>query len=112
MNKQQLIGKLTQFKQQHLLDFFDGLSASDQNQLVQDIESIDFASVCKSFEKCDPRNAKPHESIDNLLMPLTPDVHQSITRTAPEVLAKFRDYGSYGYSGWRNFLIFFFAAQD
>lgn len=85
--------ELSKFSQEHLLDFFDNVTDQQQDQLLEDIQSICLPEVCDAFERSNPKNATEQEAIDHLLEPLHPDIHQSIARTSPEELEQFRDIG-------------------
>lgn len=85
--------ELAKFGQQHLLDFYHHLSDEQQDLLLKDIESIDLREVSDAFERSNPKNATEQEAIDDLLEPLNADIHQSIARTSPEELARYREIG-------------------
>lgn len=93
IEKNHILLELSKFNQDHLLDFFDNATDQQQDQLLKDIQSICLTEVCDAFEKSNPKNATEQEAIDHLLEPLHPDIHQSVARTSPEELKRFRDIG-------------------
>lgn len=93
IQKEVLQQKLAKYDQSHLLRFFNQLTPVEQNELVQDIESVDFENVCAAFKQSDPRNVSSSESIDQFLEPLTADTHQSLARTSSDELKKYRELG-------------------
>lgn len=83
--------KLKEFKQEHLLRFKNEISNDENDKLMDDISSVDFSTLCKSEYFCE--DAGKAKSLDELLEPLDSTVHQSISRTSPEELKKFRQLG-------------------
>lgn len=84
---------LSQYSQQHLLQFWDQITEEQKQLLYKDIKSIDFAKVCKAFEVTVNSENEQSEKIDDLLEPLSPQVHESITRTTKDKLHSYRENG-------------------
>lgn len=81
--------------QKHLLQFWDQLSGEEKNLLHADLLSIDFERVNRIFTEttASTNDESNHELLDDLLQPLSNDVHESITRTSKEQLKKYREEG-------------------
>jgi len=89
-----LRNQLKDHKQEHLLQFWDQLDNEQQELLYHDLKSIKFDKVCKAFQETNP-NSDQNEKIDDLLQPLSSEVHESITRTSTEKLKTYRENGKY-----------------
>lgn len=87
--------ELAKFGQEHLLNFFDELSNEEKEHLLQDIANVDLAEVTGAFARSNPKNESvaAAETIDDLLEPLHPDIHQSYARTSPKELQQYRSIG-------------------
>jgi UDP-N-acetylglucosamine/UDP-N-acetylgalactosamine diphosphorylase len=89
-----LRNQLNEHKQQHLLQFWDQLNKEQQELLYNDLKSINYEKVCKAFQESNPSgDLSANQKIDDLLQPLTSDVHESITRTSNEKLKIYREKG-------------------
>lgn len=93
IQKEHIRLELVKFGQEHLLDFYDDLNDKQQEQLLKDIQNINLAEVTEAFNRSNPKNTTQEEAIDDLLEPLKADIHQSIARTTPEDLQRFRSIG-------------------
>lgn len=89
--------ELAKFGQEHLLNFFDELSNEEKEHLLQDIANVDLAEVTGAFARSNPKNESvaAAETIDDLLEPLHPDIHQSYARTSPKELQQYRSIGKH-----------------
>lgn len=82
---------LQKYGQQHLLQFFDRNSLEQNKQLIDDINSVDFQSLCRDeyFKNSDHLI----ESIEQQLQPLDAKIQQDIRQTSPELIEKYRQLG-------------------
>ena len=93
--KQGLIARLTPFRQDHLLMFWDTLSNSDRAALVRQIDAIDFAQIASLYEDRDA----PPESLTladqatdppaykfSTVPPGGPDCHAKVKVSASEAI--------------------------
>jgi len=91
-----LRNQLKEHKQQHLLQFWEQLNKEQQELLYNDLKSINFEKVCKAFQESNiSGDLSGNQKIDDLLQPLTSDVHESITRTSNEKLKIYREKGKH-----------------
>lgn len=79
--------------QEHLLQFWDQLTGEQQELLFNDLKSINFDEVTKIFRENIADGESNGETIDDLLEPLSNQVHQSITTTSKEKLNEYREEG-------------------
>ena len=90
---------LSENSQQHLLHFWDQLNEEQKKLLYKDLKSLNLSKVCQIFEVTVNSENQQNEKIDDLLEPLSPQVHESITRTTKEKLQSYRENGqSFPYS--------------
>uniref|UniRef100_A0A834VFB7 UDP-N-acetylglucosamine diphosphorylase n=1 Tax=Sarcoptes scabiei TaxID=52283 RepID=A0A834VFB7_SARSC len=86
--------KLKQYNQEHLMRFV-GINSEEENRLLyQDLLEIDFDSLFqRKFFQTKDDDFGSNKSIDSLLEPLSPSVHQRIAATSVEDLQTFRNLG-------------------
>lgn len=85
---------LQKYGQQHLLQFFDRNSLEQNKQLIDDINSVDFQSLCLMFNPIILKNSDHLiESIEQQLQPLDAKIQQDIRQTSPELIEKYRQLG-------------------
>ena len=94
IEKDHIRSELAKFGQEHLLNFYDDLTEDQQCSLLKDIQRLNLAEVCGSFDRTQSQNGSLHETIDDLLEPLSSDIHQSLARTSADQLKRFRDIGN------------------
>lgn len=83
---------LVNYGQGHLIQFWESLTDDQKECLFKDIKSIDFEEVIRIFNKSQEKDEALEES---LLEPLPDDVHESVTRSSPEVLRSYREEGKF-----------------
>ena len=83
---------LATYGQEHLIQFWGTLTDDQKECLYKDLKSIDFEEVTRIFKKSEVNDGALEES---LLEPLPDDVHESVTRSTPEVLRSYREEGNY-----------------
>lgn len=83
--------------QEHLLQFWDQITGEQQELLFNDLKSINFDEVTKIFRENiadgESNGESNGETIDDLLEPLSNQVHQSITTTSKEKLNEYKEEG-------------------
>ncbi|KAH9526356.1 UDP-N-acetylglucosamine pyrophosphorylase [Dermatophagoides farinae] len=83
---------LEKYHQEHLLRFYDDRNTAEQNQqLIDDINSVNFQSLCRQ-EYFDDSN-QSNKSIDEHLEPLDASIQQDIRQTSAEQLEQYRKIG-------------------
>ncbi|XP_054162647.1 UDP-N-acetylhexosamine pyrophosphorylase-like [Oppia nitens] len=82
------------YGQKHLTAFWDQITEEQRKLLLNDLNSIKFDKVCRAFKETEETDKDgQNKSIDDLLEPLSSQVHQSITRSSKETLNAFRETG-------------------
>ena len=81
---------------EHLLQFWDKLSAEEQQQLYADLSSIDYAKINQYFSHCSDalKRAEAGEKVDDQIQPLPPQTFGSVSKTSPELIQKYESEGN------------------
>ena len=79
--------------QEHLLAFWEELSADQQKQLFGDLRNINYPEVMRYFKTCTESLGNTAEKVDDHLQPIPASVLGSITRTDAETLAEYQQEG-------------------
>lgn len=79
--------------QEHLLKFWDGLSAEERTALDRELRSLELEEINQSFKEAMLTLESAAEKIDDHIQPLPPSVCGSITRTEPARLEEFNNKG-------------------
>lgn len=85
--------KLTEFGQEHLLQFWSQLKEEERGKLVKDIEGINFKYVKKCFDECKEDMDCKSLYQDNDLEPVPKSVRGSILECDAQVLKDFEQQG-------------------
>lgn len=80
---------LQKYHQEHLLRFHDRNTDEQNQQLLADINVVDFQSLCREEYF---KNSDHLKSIENL-EPLDANIQQDIRQTSPENIEKYRQLG-------------------
>lgn len=90
---EELQKKLSEYGQEHLLDFWTRLSESDQRCLTSELLDLDLRHIVKSFDDCTEDLKQASETLDDQLEPLPKEVLGSVTKSDAETLNRYRTEG-------------------
>lgn len=93
MDVESLKAKLSNFGQEHALQFWDSLSEEERKYLYNDISSINHAEVARYYEECTADIAQAGKKVDDQMQPVSPDVLGSVVRTDKETLKRLEQKG-------------------
>lgn len=85
---------LNKYHQQHLLSFSAKNTEKENEELLEDIQNVNFPMLCKDEYFSNTQNS---ESIDKFIEPLDSNIHQSIRRTSKEDIENYRKIGKFFY---------------
>jgi UDP-N-acetylglucosamine/UDP-N-acetylgalactosamine diphosphorylase len=94
--KQDLLKLLEPYGQEHLLKYWDDLSAEQQTQLAEEIRSYDFAELAQHFERVRPAleaAAGEKKAIDSAMQPVPGELQGSFAKSTDEQLKFFESKG-------------------
>ena len=92
MDLESLREKLEAFGQSHLLDHWEDLSASEQDSLYDDLESIPYTEMASIFQRTmhPQQDAKEDSTVDKM-EPISDDLCASVVNANPCDLEAYRD---------------------
>jgi len=95
MDVEGLRSYLKKYGQEHCLDFWDTLSAKQQETLYKDLKALNLEEITKYFNRCEESLKHPGEKIDDHLQPLPAECFGSIVRTDENKLKLYESEGGY-----------------
>ncbi|KAK2151369.1 hypothetical protein LSH36_366g06006 [Paralvinella palmiformis] len=93
MDVEGLRSYLKKYGQEHCLDFWDTLSAKQQETLYKDLKALNLEEITKYFNRCEESLKHPGEKIDDHLQPLPAECFGSIVRTDENKLKLYESEG-------------------
>jgi UDP-N-acetylglucosamine/UDP-N-acetylgalactosamine diphosphorylase len=92
MDYEQLRTKLKTYGQEHLLEWWNSLTESEQRELYADLCDINFGQVDRYFRRC-INQLNVTQTVDEDTEPVAKDLCGSITRTDKETLEAYENEG-------------------
>ncbi|KZS20840.1 UDP-N-acetylhexosamine pyrophosphorylase-like isoform X1 [Daphnia magna] len=86
MDVAQLVQKLKEHGQEHLLQFWPSLTEEERQQLFHQLNDINMEEVIEFFRHTIASANDEEEKLDEHLQPIPPELHGAVTRTSPELL--------------------------
>jgi len=83
--------ELAKYNQEHLLQFWDTLTAREQEKLYQDLSMLNIEEVTKFFANTKGDSSQQECKLDDRLQPVPQDVYGAVVRTDNEKLQYYRD---------------------
>ncbi|XP_064476607.1 UDP-N-acetylhexosamine pyrophosphorylase-like isoform X2 [Ornithodoros turicata] len=84
---------LEQTGQSHLLKFWPQLNEEERCKLMTDLRYIDFEHATRVFQEATNTASCDSEKLDEILEPIPPERHGSVSRCSPEKLEAYRAEG-------------------
>jgi UDP-N-acetylglucosamine/UDP-N-acetylgalactosamine diphosphorylase len=94
MDVQSLKNHLEKHGQKHLLQFWDSLDSSQQQQLVEDLERINIPEVIRYFNAT--TSHKPSQNLDTRMEPIPAEQYSSSALSNKEQLKNYKEIGLKG----------------
>jgi len=91
MDVQSLRDNLSQYGQEHLVQFWDQLDHEGRQELLHDIGEINFAEAVDFFRHTMQSACSDEEKLDERLQPIPSELHGATTRTGPQLLRHYED---------------------
>ena len=92
-SKQELASFLKPFGQEHLVQFWDELSASEKEVLVDDLNNTDFAEINKFFARVSADKDQTTKEIDSHMTPVPNELKGSYAKSNALQLTSYEDAG-------------------
>jgi UDP-N-acetylglucosamine/UDP-N-acetylgalactosamine diphosphorylase len=89
MHKEELIKKLKDFGQEHLVKFWDELDEKQRESLFEDINHVDFAELEKSFERVKLDMNQSTQELDEQMQPVPNELKGSFKKSSKEQLREY-----------------------
>lgn len=89
----QIKNVLSEFDQEHLLQFWDRLSQSEKNELINDISEINISEVTSYFKRALKTLNEDQEKLDDRMKPIPTHLYGAVSRTSPELLLSYEREG-------------------
>ena len=93
MNVEALREKLARYKQSHLLRFWDELPESKQNELYQDIASVNFDEANKYFKKVTNETQNNNKILDDRVQPIPKEIIAGLKDCSKKKLVEYEELG-------------------
>jgi len=84
---------LSELDQGHLLQFWDRLSQSDKNELIEDLGEINVKEVTTYFKNAVSTLNEDQEKLDDRMKPIPSHLYGAVSRTSPELLSSYEMEG-------------------
>lgn len=78
MDKHQLESRLKEYGQEHLVQFWDELSMEEQQELVSEINEINFEQVVSNFNKVKSEMGMTQQQVDSIIGPVPSEAKGSL----------------------------------
>lgn len=86
MTKENLIQKLKQYGQEHLVNFWNDLSDVEKESLTNDINQIDFDEITSYYKKVKSTVKEVAQELDSVMNPVPKNLKGSFADSTPEQL--------------------------
>lgn len=84
---------LSEYDQDHLLQFWDRLCQSDKDELISDISEINIGEVTSYFKRTVESINEDQEKLDDRMKPIPHHLYGAVSRTSPELLKSYEEEG-------------------
>lgn len=84
---------LSQFDQEHILQFWNRLSEFEKQELCNDLEDINISEVVSYFKRTVDSLNEDQKKLDDRLKPIPSHLYGAVSRTTPELLASYENEG-------------------
>lgn len=91
-NVENLKTNLAKYGQEHLLQFWDSLTDIEKEELILDINEINFEAALADFQKV-TSNLKTEEKFDDNIKPVPKSLFGDVNRTPKDVLDGYEETG-------------------